>query len=101
VESEKLVSCSYEWPENVRTKLRIAALFSNMTMSDLSALAVDVIYHFVESLREAGIRQISSEYLKHIMPTIIEVSTEISNKKECDTERGAGMCARNKDATYV
>ena len=72
-----------------------------MTMSDLSALAVDMIYQFVESLREARIRSISGEYLTHVMPSIIRVSTEISGKIEGDTEQGASMCARNKDATYV
>jgi hypothetical protein len=82
VESEKMVSCSYEWPEEIRTKLKIAALFTNMTMSELSALAVDMMYQFVGSLKEAGIKSISGEYLTRVMPSMIRVSTEISRQKD-------------------
>ena len=74
MKSEKLVSCNYVWPITTRNKLKAAALFTGMTMNDLSAFAVEVLFECVDSLMKIGVKSTYAEDFIQLLKTAFKES---------------------------
>lgn len=73
---ETTVACQYEWSEQTRTELRSISLWTGMSMTKASELAIHVMFDAVEQLRKGGIGSLSVDDVSAAMHRILKEHPE-------------------------
>jgi hypothetical protein len=76
---EKMVSCNYMWPESTRSKLKSISLWTHISMTNASSLAVDLLYNVLEVNRREGMSTISVDQLIDLLKEKISTHPEYAD----------------------